>query len=43
MTDKEFPMRKFLLFVLLAVTATAAVLAVQSRDELARYREMRRM
>lgn len=35
--------RKILLFVLLAITATAAVLAVQSRDELARYREMSRM
>ncbi len=35
--------RKFLLFVLLAVVATAAVLAMQSRDEIARYRTMREM
>jgi hypothetical protein len=35
--------RKFLLLVLVAVMATAAVLAVQSRGEIARYRDMRRM
>jgi hypothetical protein len=35
--------RKFLLLVLLAATATAAVLALQSRDEIARYRALREM
>jgi hypothetical protein len=35
--------RKFLLLVLLAVIATAAVLAVQSRDEIARYRAISEM
>jgi len=35
---------KFVLLVLLAATAvTAAVLAVRSRDEIDRYRAMRRM
>lgn len=35
--------RKFLILVLLAVVATAAVLAAQSREEINRYREMRKM
>lgn len=35
--------RKLLVLVLLAVGATAAVLAVQSRDEITRYRAMREM
>jgi hypothetical protein len=35
--------RKFLLLVLLATVATAAVLTAQSRDEIARYRAMRQM
>ncbi len=35
--------RKLLVLVLVAVAATAAVLAVQSRDEIARYRAMREM
>jgi hypothetical protein len=35
--------RKILTLALLAVAATAAVLAVQSRAEIARYRDMRRM
>jgi hypothetical protein len=35
--------RKFLLLVLVAMVATGVVLAVQSRGEIARYREMRRM
>jgi hypothetical protein len=34
---------KFLLLVLMAIVATGAVLAVQSRGEIARYRDMRRM
>jgi hypothetical protein len=35
--------RKLLVLVLVVVGATAAVLAVQSRDEIARYRAMREM
>ena len=35
--------RKILLLVLLATAATAAVLAFQSRGEIARYRAMREM
>lgn len=35
--------RKLLFIALLGVVATAAVLAVQSRDEIARFREMSRM
>lgn len=35
--------RKLLVLVLLAVVATAAVAAAQSREEIARYRDMRRM
>lgn len=35
--------RKFLLLVLAAVAGTAAVLAFQSRGEIARYREIRKM
>jgi hypothetical protein len=35
--------RKLLLTVLLAAVATAAALAVASRDEIARYRAMREM
>lgn len=35
--------RKVLVVVLMAVAATAAVLAVQSRDEIARYRDLSRM
>ncbi|MEN3264123.1 MAG: hypothetical protein V7646_1017 [Pseudonocardia sp.] len=34
---------KFLLLALLAMVVTGAVLAVQSRGEIARYRDMRRM
>lgn len=36
-------MRRFLLLTLLAVLATATVMAAQSRGEIARYREMRQM
>lgn len=35
--------RKILTLLLLAVAVTAAVAAAQSRDEIARYRAMRRM
>ncbi len=35
--------RKLLALVLLGVAATAAVLTVQSRDEIARYRDLNRM
>jgi hypothetical protein len=35
--------RKFLLLVLLAIATTAAILAMQSRDEIARYRAIREM
>jgi hypothetical protein len=35
--------RKLLVIALLAVAATAAALAVASRDEIARYRAMREM
>lgn len=35
--------RKFVLFVLLAITATAVGLTVASRDEIARYRSIRQM
>jgi hypothetical protein len=35
--------RKLLLLVLVAVVATGTVLAVQSRGEISRYRDMRRM
>ncbi len=35
--------RKLLMLVLVAVAATAAVLAVQSRGEIARYRALREM
>jgi hypothetical protein len=35
--------RKMLLFVLVAGMATATVLTLQSRAEIARYRDMRRM
>ena len=35
--------RKFLLLMLAAVVGTAAVLAVQSRGEIARYRAIRKM
>lgn len=35
--------RKTLLLLVLALTVTAAVLTVQSRDELARYRRLRSM
>lgn len=35
--------RKFLLLVLVAVAATATILAVQSRAEIARYRAMSEM
>lgn len=35
--------RRILLLVLLAVVGVAAVLAVQSRDEIARYRDLNRM
>jgi hypothetical protein len=35
--------RKMLLLVLLTSVATAAVLTLQSRGEIARYRDMRRM
>ena len=35
--------RKILLLVLVAVGAAAAVLAVQSRDEIARYRAISEM
>lgn len=36
-------MNKLLLLALAAVAVVAAVLTFQSRDEIARYREMRRM
>lgn len=35
--------RKLLVLALLAVAATAAVAAAQSREEIARYRDIRRM
>lgn len=35
--------RRVLVLVLLAVAATATVLTVQSRDEIARYRDLSRM
>lgn len=35
--------RRILVLVLLAVAGVAAVLAVQSRDEIARYRDMNRI
>lgn len=35
--------RKLLVLVLLAVAVTAAVLTVQSRDEIAKYRDLSRM
>ncbi len=35
--------RRILVLMLLAAAVTAAVAAVQSREEIARYRDMRRM
>ena len=35
--------RKILILLLLVIAAIATVLAVQSREEIARYRTMRRM
>jgi len=35
--------RKLLLLALLAVVAVAVTMTVQSRDEIARYREIRKM
>jgi hypothetical protein len=34
---------KILLVIVAAIAAVAAVLTVQSRDEIARYRDMRKM